>query len=59
MGVCRELGTTRDTEPSYSNERYDTVSRKPLDGFQNTIDTKYVFRFEKGFVTTILLNSTI
>ena len=28
------------TEPSYSNERYDSVSRKPLDGFQNAFNTK-------------------
>ena len=47
------------TEPPYSNERYVSVSRKPLDGFQNAFNTKYIFRFEKGFVTTILLNSTI
>ena len=28
------------TEPSYSNERYDSASHKPLDGFQNAFDTK-------------------
>ena len=28
------------TEPSYQNESSDSVSRKPLDGFKNAINTK-------------------
>ena len=32
--------TIWNTEPSYSNERYDSVSRKQLDGFQNAFNTK-------------------
>jgi len=47
------------TEPSYRNESSDSVSRKPLDEFQNAFNTKQIFIFDGGFVTTILSNSTI
>ena len=33
------------TGPSYSNESYDSVSRKPLNGFQNALHNKHIFIF--------------
>merc|ERR1712001_35881 len=53
------LSFIRYTGPSYQNESSDSVSRKPLDAFQNAFNTKQVFIFDGGFVTTILSNSTI
>ena len=31
------------TEASYQNESYDSVSRKPLDGFEKALNTKKTF----------------
>ena len=47
------------TEPSYQNESSDSVSRKPLDGFKNAFNTKYISLFDGRFITTILLSSKI
>ena len=49
----------QDTGPSHQNESSDSVTRKPLDEFQNSYNTKYISIFDEVFVTTILLNSTI
>ena len=47
------------TEPSYSNESYDSVSRKPLDGFQNALHNKHIFIFGEGLITNMSLDITI
>ena len=36
------LHKTLDTEPSYSNESYDSELHKPLDGFQNALHNKHI-----------------
>merc|ERR1711874_402539 len=48
-----------NTGPSYSNESYDSVSRKPLDGFQNALHNKHIFIFGEVLTTNISLNITI
>ena len=47
------------TEPSYSNESYDSVSCKPLDGFQNALHNKHIFIFGEGLITSMSLDITI
>ena len=47
------------TEPSYSNESYDSLSRKPLDGFQNALHNKHIFIFGEGLITNMSPDITI
>ena len=47
------------TEPSYSNEIYDSVSLKALDGFQNALHSKHIFIFGEGLITNMSLDITI
>jgi len=47
------------TEASYSNESYDSVSRKPLDRFQNALHNKHIFIFGEVLITNMSLNITI
>ena len=48
-----------NTEPSYSNESYDSVSCKPLDGFQNALHNKHIYVFGEVLITKMSLNITI
>ena len=57
--VYSALLAETDTEPSYSNESYDSVSRKPLDGFQNALHNKHIFIFGEGLITNMSLDITI
>ena len=47
------------TEPSYSNESYDSVSLKSLDGFQNALHNKHIFIFGEVLITNMSLDITI
>ena len=57
--IKRQWKFLRCTEPSYSNESYDSVSRKPLDGFQNALHNKHIFIFGEGLITNMSLDITI
>ena len=46
-------------EPSYSNESCVSVSRIPLDEFQNAFWTKYILIAGDGFTTSISINPII
>ena len=44
--VTGGLRNKKVTGPSYQNESSDSASRKPLDEFQNALNTKQILRFD-------------